>query len=104
MGKKLKKSKASPSTIRSFPITKHKSFNHNFNSFIKMLQEKHSDLTSREFIIEVHGFVTRYKQQTKKKDPSIDTVKHKIKICKECERWNANAHMMQCSLCEDYYH
>lgn len=82
MAKKTKKTRTPPQDIRSFPISKKKSFNHNLNAFLKMLQDQHSQLTSREFLIEVHSFVNRYKQQSKKKDPTIDAAKHKIKICK----------------------
>lgn len=104
MGKKTKKTQSQPEDIRSFPISRQKSFNHNLNTFLRMLQEKHTGLTSREFIMEVHSFVTRYKQQTKKKDPSIGTARHKIKICKHCDGWSRNSPMLQCTRCEDYYH
>ncbi len=34
----------------------------------------------------------------------MGTAKQKIKVCRECDGWCANKHMLQCSLCEDYYH
>ena len=34
----------------------------------------------------------------------VGAAKQKIKICKECDGWCANKHMLQCTLCEDYYH
>jgi len=48
MGKKQKKTaKMEKNSIRDFPIAKTKSFAYNLNCFIKMLEEKHSNMTSR---------------------------------------------------------
>lgn len=47
MTKKTKKCKALPQDIRAFPISKKKSFNHNLNAFLKMLQENYTQLSSR---------------------------------------------------------
>jgi hypothetical protein len=59
MGKKhIKKQNIS---IVDFPIAKSKSFSYNLNYFIKVLEEKHSSMTSREFVIAVHAFVAKVK-------------------------------------------
>ncbi len=72
MGKKLKQAKQpSSNDIRQFPITKNKSFLLNLNGFIKNLQEHHSQLTSREFVKEVHTFIARYKQKNKAKQAGV---------------------------------
>jgi hypothetical protein len=103
MTKKVKKSKKTPPPdIRSFPIQKHKSFISNLNNFIKMLH--HQKLTSRQFILEVHSFVKRHQEKHKKKDPTIEAARLKIRICKHCDGWSGKASMLQCVCCEDYYH
>ena len=105
MPKRIKQPKQSRTPdIRTYPIHKGKSFIHNLNAFIKMLQEHHSSLTSRLFLIEVHSFVNRYKSKNYKKDPAIEAARHKIKICKQCDGWSGRSLMLQCLVCEDYYH
>ncbi len=62
MGKKTKTTKPPKHTeIRTFPISKAKTFTANLNSFIKMLEEHHKHLSSREFITEVHQFIARFR-------------------------------------------
>lgn len=105
MGKRLKQAKQPTNTdIRQFPIAKNKSFLLNLNAFIKTLNEHHSQLTSREFVKEVHTFIARYKQKTKAKQAAVELTRHKIRICRECDGWSGNSSMLQCTLCEDYYH
>lgn len=100
MPKKQRSQKARQAPdIRSFPISKHRSFTHNLNTFIKMLQNHHASLTSRQFLTEVHNFVTRYKSTHRQKDPSIEVAKKKIRICKKCDGWSGKAAMLQCTLC-----
>ena len=89
---------------RTFPISKNKSFLYNLNAFIKMLNTHHSKLTSRQFLIEMHSFINRYKANSKHKDSGLEAARHKIRICKECDGWSGNLKMLQCALCEDYYH
>lgn len=103
MGKKQKQTVGKPD-IRAFPISKSKTFLANLNAFIKMLEDHHASLNSRQFICEVHQFIARFREKTKGKDMALGKAKQKIKICRECDGWCANKHMLQCTLCEDYYH
>ena len=104
MAKKQKQGRKPALPIREFPISKHKSYLHNLNAFIKMLNEKHSQLPSRQFLTEVHHFTNRFKAGSKHKDGTLTAARHKIRICKECDGWSGKSKMLQCTLCEDYYH
>lgn len=72
MAKKQKTTKR-PKHIdtRTFPISKNKSFLVNLNAFIKMLNTHHSDLTSRQFLTEMHNFINRYKASSKHKETGL---------------------------------
>jgi hypothetical protein len=104
MVKKSKQSKACKPDIRTFPISKSKTFIANLNTFIKMLEEHHKNLSSRQFIFEVHQFIARFREKTKGRELAVGAAKQKIKICRECDGWCGNKHILQCFLCEDYYH
>ena len=105
MAKKQKqKKKPTHKDIRSFPISKSKTFILNLNAFIKMLNTHHSNLTSRQFLTEMHHFINKYKANSKHKETGIGAAKDKIRICKQCDGWSGNLKMLQCALCEDFYH
>lgn len=104
MGKKAGQNKAVAPEIKTFQISKSKTFNTNLNSFIKMLEEHYKNLTSRQFIKEVHQYIARFREKTKGRELALGQAKQKIKICRQCDGWCGNKHMVQCTLCEDYYH
>lgn len=104
MGKRTKSASRQPPGIRDFPIAKTKPFPHNLNAFISMLEKHHPHLTSRQFLIEVHAFVERVKQKTKGKKLGVEMARQKIRICRECDGWSGKQLMLQCEICEDFYH
>ena len=61
--------------INSFPIAKTKTFINKLNAFIKMLEEHHQHLSSREFITKVHNFIDKYRKSSKAKDIAIGTAR-----------------------------
>jgi len=99
MAKKLKPKINHVPDIRSFPIAKTKSFAHNLTIFLRMLEQRHLHLTSRQFIMEIHAFVARYRQKTKSKELAVAVARQKIRICRECDGWSGNKPMLQCTLC-----
>lgn len=99
MGKKIPSS-----DIRAFPILRTKSFGSNLNAFIRMLETEHSHLSSREFVIEVHAFVARARMKNRAKDFTAGLTRQKIRICRACDDWSGSEPLLQCSLCEDFYH
>jgi hypothetical protein len=82
MGKKLKQKAVAKPDIRTFHISKSKTFLANLNAFIKMLEDHHTTLNSRQFICEVHQFIARFREKTKGRELAVGKAKQKIKICR----------------------
>lgn len=62
-------------------------------------------MTSKEFIKNVHRFIDKIKRKLKFTDQNkLVEARQKIKICKKCDNWSGSKSIIQCNLCEDYYH
>ena len=103
MGKVSKKEKNSIKDPQDHPISKAKTLLVNLNSYIRMLKNNFPDMSSKQFIKNVHRFIDKIKRRLKSTDQLV-AARHKIKICKKCECWSSNKSIIQCNLCDDYYH
>lgn len=104
MGKKIRISAVYQLNPLNYPITKSKSFTANLDGFIKMLKSHHPTLSSKEFLKVVHKYALKCKHKTDAQQNILVAMKKKIKICKECDKWNGSSQTIRCTLCEDYYH
>ncbi len=105
MGKEAKTVVRSIKDPQDHPISKSKTLLFNLNAYIRMLKNNFKDMSSKQYIKNVHRFIDKIKRKLKYTDQQkLVEARHKIKICKKCEGWNTNRSIIQCNLCEDYYH
>lgn len=105
MGKESKNVTKSVKDPQDHPISKSKTLLVNLNSYIRMLKNNFPDMSSKQFIKNVHRFIDKIKRKLKYTDQQkFVEARQKIKICKKCEGWSSNKSIIQCNLCEDYYH
>lgn len=105
MGKESKKQTIIVKDPQDHPISKSKTLLVNLNSYIRMLKSNFPDMSSKQYIKNVHRFIDKIKRKLKYTDQQkLVEARQKIKICKKCECWSSNRSIIQCNLCEDYYH
>lgn len=105
MVKKEKTTEKSIKDPQDFPISKSKTLLINLNAYIRMLKKNFPKMTSKLYIKNVHRFIDKIKRRLKYTDPkALIEARQKIKICKKCEGWSSNNSMIQCIICDDFYH
>ena len=105
MGKTAKTETKTVKDPQDHPISKKRTLLTNLNAYIRMLKQNFSDMSSRQYIKNVHRFIDKIKRKLKFTDQQkLVEARQKIKICTKCEGWSSNKTFLQCNLCEDYYH
>lgn len=105
MGKQTKNAEKVIKDPQDFPISKSKTLLVNLNAYIRMLKKNFPDMSSKLYLKNVHRFIDKIKRRLKYTDPkTLVEARQKIKICKKCEGWSSNNSMIQCIICEDFYH
>lgn len=85
MGKVSKKETNTIKDPQDHPISKSKTLLVNLNSYIRMLKNNFPDMSSKQFIKNVHRFIDKIKRRLKITDQQkLVEARHKIKICKKC--------------------
>ena len=83
MGKKSTSFEQATSLVSTIPINKKKSLSTNLNRLIKQLKEKHSVLSTKQYLSLLHRFISRCtKSDIKMTQQTIVKNTLKIKICK----------------------
>lgn len=70
-------------------------------NFMRKLREDFKDKTSKTILPKIHTII---KQNKRKIYFDFNKIKEKLRICKNCDKWNNIRLMIQCSKCEDNYH
>lgn len=92
--------------VSTFPIHKNKTLKANLDAYTKLLKSKYAHLPSKEYLVLVHNYISRYTKLNRGLPHSmIIQSTYKIKICRKCDRWALGTQkMVQCSICEDVFH
>ncbi len=85
MGKTNKNPTKAIKDPQDHPISKSKTLLANLNSYIRMLKKHFPNMSSKQYIKNVHRFVDKIKRKLKYTDQSkLFEARQKIKICKKC--------------------
>lgn len=100
MGKEAKKKETCIKDIENYPISKYKTLLANLNAYIRMLKNNFPDMSSKQYIKNVHRFIGKIKRKLKFTDQQkLVEARQKIKICMSCDSWSGRKPMIQCNLC-----
>ena len=106
MGKHAEVEKKTIKDPQQHPISKSKTLKVNLNSYIRMLNNNFPEMTSKQYIKNVHRFIEKINRKIKytANQQKLVEARQQIKICSVCDCWSGNKPMIQCNKCEDNYH
>lgn len=82
------------------PISKRKTLLANLNGYIRMMKQNFPDMSSKQYLKNIHRFIGKIKRKLKFTDQQkLVEARQKIKICTKCEGWSSNKTFMRCNLC-----
>jgi hypothetical protein len=85
MGKVTKTKAKTIKDTQDHPISKKKTLLTNLNSYIRMLKQNFPDMSSKQYIKNVHRFIDKIKRKLNFTDQQkLVEARQKIKICTKC--------------------
>ena len=85
-------------------ICAHKSLRANLGTFVRKLNQRHQHLTTKEYLVKIHNFISNFKTLAKKTTDLNKPAYDFVRICKHCGNWKKRSRLVECVQCEDYYH